>query len=158
MAHVLALYICPNQGMPMQFKTNVLALKGSGLDGDRYAQGKGAWSHAARTTIRHVTLIGQEAIEMANLELGLRDFAPFEPSETRRNILTSGIELNGLVGREFLVGVVLMRGVELADPCKRPSALVKKRGFDSAFIGRGGLRAEILTTGTILLGDDIRNV
>ncbi|MGB4076754.1 MAG: MOSC domain-containing protein, partial [Minisyncoccia bacterium] len=155
-AHIIALFICPNAGQPMQYVTSVEAVKGAGLVGDRYAGNRGAYSHPKPKKIRHVTFIASDRIEMANIELKIQGLAPFKPSETRRNIITSGIELNGLVGKEFSVGPVRMRGVELADPCHRPSALAKKKGFKEAFAGRGGLRAEVLSDGIINIGDDIR--
>ncbi|MBI4090093.1 MAG: sulfurase [Candidatus Kerfeldbacteria bacterium] len=151
MTKVVAIYICKNMGLPMQQVPTVNALAGLGLEGDRYALGQGAYSKAAREAIRHVTLFGAEALEAANRELS----ASFAPHETRRNILTEGIELNNLIGREFLVGPVRMRGLELCDPCGRPSKLAAKEGFATAFLNRGGLRAEILSSGPISPGDPI---
>jgi MOSC domain-containing protein YiiM len=64
-------------------------------------------------------------------------------------------ELNALVGRDFHIGTVLVRGIELCDPCARPSKLSRKAGFKEAFDGRGGLRVEILSEGAIHLGDPV---
>lgn len=150
MGKVLFIYTCPDKGQPMQAKIQVNAIAGIGLEGDRYALGIGAWSKA-RVTVRHVSLIAVEAIAAANDELE----TPFSPWETRRNIVTEGIDLNGLVGKCFTVGGVDMRGVELCDPCARPSKLAGKADFEEAFRERGGLRAEILSSGTISVGDDI---
>ena len=148
---VLALYIAQEKGRAMEERPNVSALAGIGLEGDRYALGGGAWSDSKRKTMRHVSLIAQEAIDEANAALE----RPFERAETRRNIVTQGIDLNALVGKEFLVGSVRMRGVELCDPCGRPSKLSGKDGFEAAFQLRGGLRAEILSSGPIAVGDAI---
>lgn len=155
MAHVLALYTCYYKGDPMLYHAAVSAIAGRGLAGDRYTSGRGAYSNVKPVKTRHVTLIAIERIEMANIELELKGLAPFEPSETRRNIITSGVELSGLVGKEFSVGPVRMRGIELADPCYRPSALANKKGFKEAFLGRGGLRAEIFSSGMMCVGDTI---
>lgn len=87
----------------------------------------------------------------ANNELG----TSFSPAETRRNLLTEGVDLNALVGECFMVGAVKMRGVELCDPCARPSNLAGKDGFETAYRKRGGLRAEILTSGVISCGDQV---
>ncbi|MEK7560268.1 MAG: hypothetical protein AAB522_03135 [Patescibacteria group bacterium] len=92
---------------------------------------------------RSVTLIEQEVIEKTN----------FLSKKTRRNIVVKNFSLNSLVGKEFLVGNVKMRGVELCEPCKRPSKLSGKPGFKEAFYNCGGLRAEILTTGEIRKSD-----
>ncbi len=148
-SEVIAIFICPDKGEPMQEFDSVRAIAGRGLEGDRYAEGKGAYSKSKRVTTRHASLIAIEAIDAANYENG----TDFLPSDTRRNIVTSGIDLNSLVGQEFTVGEVSMKGVELCDPCARPSALSGKKGFEPAFQNRGGLRAEVLTDGLIRKGD-----
>jgi MOSC domain-containing protein YiiM len=148
---ILSIYICSDKGQDMCEVQQVQAVMQVGLMGDRYALGKGAWSHSKTVKIRHVSLIATEAIIEANKLLSV----PFLPQETRRNLLTEGIELNGLVGKRFQVGGVAMRGVELCDPCKRPSALCDKPDFEAAFQLRGGLRAEILSDGMISVGNYI---
>lgn len=139
------------KGVPMVKVAEVKALEGVGLEGDRYAEGKGAYSNSKRKTIRQVSLIAREAIEEAN-RLFSTDFTS---QETRRNIVTEGIDLNSLVGEEFSVGEVKMRGIELCEPCERPSNLIGKKGFKDTFEGRGGLRAEILSSGIIYEADTI---
>lgn len=153
MASVVAICICSDKGLPMRSVESVKALAGKGLEGDRYAEEKGAFSKGKRVAIRHVSLIAQAALAAANLKGNV--FFSFD--ETRRNILTEGIDLNALVGKEFTVGAVRMRGTELCDPCRRPGKLVGKDGaaFESMFDGIGGLRAEILNDGVIQIGSPI---
>ena len=79
----------------------------------------------------------------------------FLASETRRNIVVAYFPLNRLVGKEFIIGEALMRGIELCDPCQRPSKLSGKDGFEEAFAGFGGLRAEVIIGGTIKVGDGL---
>ena len=126
--HVLHLFISPRAGQQMIEMPEVVAVWGKGLEGDRYALGRGAYSKSNRPVVRHVTLIAIEAIREANAELNV----PFLPRDTRRNIVTEGIDLNLLVGKRFMVGGVHMQGVELCAPCARPSAL----------LGRPGVRQE----------------
>ncbi len=151
-AIVEQIFISPDKGVPMVPLETVQAIAGVGLEGDRYALGIGAFSKGKRQVIRHVSLVGLEAIEESNT---LAE-EPFLPSETRRNIVTSGIDLNELVGESFYVGDVEMRGVELCDPCGRPSKLAGKPRFQDAFENRGGLRAEVLSSGLIAVHDTIR--
>lgn len=151
---VTSLFISPEQGASMQKVSQVHAVEG-GLDGDRYQKGEGFWQTVPkpRETVRDVSLISLEAIEEANREFG----TDFEPQDTRRQIVVSGVgDLNELVDKEFQVGEVKMRGVEPCTPCKRPSQLSGKEGFEKAFKNRGGLRAKILTSGTIYEGDEIK--
>jgi len=148
---VTHIFISPNEGEPMQELQEVKAIEQLGLEGDRYAGERGAWSKSKRKVIRQVSLIEQEAIDRANSVLE----TSFLPKETRRNIVVSDFPLNDLIGKEFMVGDVRMRGVELCDPCKRPPKLIGKSGFEESFTGYGGLRAEILTTGQISVGDTV---
>jgi MOSC domain-containing protein YiiM len=133
---------------------NIRAIAGKGLEGDRYALQQGSWKKKGaleHDKKRNVTLIAIEALEAANEILPPQ--MRFLPEETRRNILTKGIDVNSLVGREFSVGPVLLLGVELADPCDRPDKLSGKKGFEHAFVNKGGLNAEILNEGPISVGD-----
>jgi MOSC domain-containing protein YiiM len=152
-SNVVGLYICASAGQPMEARTQARALAGSGFAGDRYATNQGTFSRSARQVMRHVSLIAREAIEEANRDLVERGLAPFGMHETRRNIITEGVDVNALLGREFRIGDVRMRGTEPTRPCHHPSALVQKTGFAEAFATRGGVRAEVLSSGIISVGD-----
>ncbi len=85
-----------------------------------------------------------------------RDYQLFvDPGDTRRNIVTKGIALNHLVGKEFKVGQALLRGIKLCEPCGHMEKL-SKAGAKQGLIHRGGLRAQILETGSIRIGDEVR--
>lgn len=149
--HVEHIYIAPDKGVPMQAVKHIGAFAFRGLAGDRYALGKGAYSKGTRQTVRDVTLLACEDIAAANASAG----TDFTEAETRRNIITSGIDLEELVGCQFTIGVVEMLGIEPADPCGRPSKLSGKPDFKAAFAGRGGLRAQVLTSGLIAVGNTV---
>jgi MOSC domain-containing protein YiiM len=100
--------------------------------------------------LRAVTLIEREAIVAAQTEAGIA----LDERETRRNLVTVGVPLNHLVGQEFTVGPVRMRGVNLSEPCAYLERLTRA-GVRDALIHRGGLRAEILNGGPIGVGDRI---
>ncbi len=97
-----------------------------------------------------VTLIEAEAIEAAIAIVGR-----FTAKDTRRNVVTRGVALNHLVGHTFVVGDVVLRGIELCDPCAR-LARFTSRGFERALEHRGGLRAEVVQSGTIVVGSAVR--
>jgi MOSC domain-containing protein YiiM len=139
----------------MQACAQVRALAGRGLEGDRYATGQGSYSRAKRQVIRHVSIIESEAIEAANAELLQGGLAPFALEETRRNIVLEGADVYASLEREFRIGDVRLRGIEPTRPCHIPSAAANKCGFKEAFSGRGGVRAEILSDGIILVGHEI---
>jgi MOSC domain-containing protein YiiM len=76
--------------------------------------------------------------------------------DSRRNIVTLGVELMWLIGREFEVGEAKLRGIKYCDPCKRPSKLSgNDRSFEEVFHDRGGLVAEVLVSGIISVGDSV---
>lgn len=153
------IFIAPDKGVEMTSIEEVMAIAGVGLDGDRYALGIGAYSKSKIPKVRHVSLISREAIRQANNDLTqpLQDVSDLE-FMTRRNLVTEGVDLTELVGEPFSIGSISLRGVEVCEPCKRPERLSSEvAGFNVAFQNsRGGLRAEILSSGLILVGDVIR--
>ena len=156
MASVVSLFVSPGIGEPMQARTSVRALAGRGLEGDRYALGQGSYSKLPRPVARHVSLIAREAMEAANEELIRHGLIPFELDETRRNIVVEGVNVYELLGQEFRVGAVRLRGSAPTRPCHIPSAAADKTGFAEAYHNRGGIRAEVLSDGVISIGDLIR--
>ena len=149
----MGLFISPGIGKRMQARAMVRALAGQGLQGDRYALGLGSYSRLPRQIVRHVSLIGREAMAAANEELIRRGSAPFEPDETRRNIVVEGVDVYALLDREFRISAVRLRGTDITRPCHVPSAAAGKTGFKEAYHDRGGILAEVLSNGLISLGD-----
>ena len=78
------------------------------------------------------------------------------PGESRRNLVTRGVALNHLVGRDFQIGEVKARGIRLCEPCDHLQR-VTGRELIKGLRHRGGLRAQILTQGTIRIGDSVRS-
>ncbi len=156
---VVSIQIAREASAPMESIPEVRAVPGRGLEGDRYFRGRGFYSRKASLGGREVTLVEVESVEallrgVVNAEgqtLGIK----LTPAETRRNIATSGVPLNHLVNQEFWVGEVLMRGTRLCEPCQHLEDLTHK-GVLGGLVHRGGLRARILSEGTIHVGDIIR--
>jgi hypothetical protein len=148
---VVHIFIAPDKGLPIEEVQMVEAIADKGLFGDRYSTQQGSWSNSKMDVIRHVTLIEIEAINAANEEFGTN----FTPKDTRRNMVTKGIDLNALVNSVFKVGPVRILGVELCDPCDRPSVLSGVKGFKEAFDSRGGVRGRVLNDGYIIIGDPV---
>jgi MOSC domain-containing protein YiiM len=149
-ATVVSIHIAAAGAAPMKSIREVRASAGQGLEGDRYALKSGTYSGHA-TSGREVTLIESEAIEALQRDYGIA----IEPGATRRNIVTCGVALNHLVGKEFYVGEVLLRGDRLCEPCTHMEKLTLK-GALRGLIHRGGLRAEIVRGGIVRVSDPIR--
>lgn len=149
-ARVECLLVATDRHADMLDLPAVQVKSGCGIVGDRF------FRRSTRHPERNITLIGAEAIEAvaAELALAIPLWAP------RRNVVTRGIELNGLVGHTFRVGHVLLRGIEPCDPCAVLGRNLETEGCSRdtiirAFMGRGGLRATILSDGVIRRGDMI---
>jgi len=155
---VVAINVAAGAGKPMESRPEVRAVPGRGLEGDRYFLGSGYYSAKPSHGGREVTLIEMETLEalltgVLNAE-GARGDVTLTAAESRRNIATRGVPLNHLVGREFTVGAVRMRGTRLCEPCKYLEGLTRP-GVMGGLVHRGGLRATILSAGIIRVGDDI---
>ena len=145
------LHVCIAEAgsQPMQELPEARLVAGVGIDGDRYATGKGHYSKLPRAD-RQVTLI-----EIETLEAIRRDHRiPIEPQETRRNLTTRGVPLNHLVGRRFRVGEVVLHGERLNVPCKYLDGLLGRELF-GPLTNRSGLNCTIVTGGIIRPGDPV---
>lgn len=153
---IYSIYISSNAGSKMIRQDKVKLVKGIGIEGDRYALGVGAFSNSDPKKNRDITLIAKIGIDTSNRLLKYDGLAEFDMSETRRNVVIDQIqpnELNALVGKVFYLGKIKLMGEELCDPCERPSKLANKKGFLKAYDNNGGIRAQVLDSGEITIGD-----
>lgn len=146
---VAAIAVAPAVGSPIDMVQSVQAKAARGLEGDRYCAPSAPVDgvHAPETEI---TLIEIEEIGTFNHAHG----TSLAPGDFRRNIVTSGIRLNDLVSVEFNVGEARLRGLELCEPCTTLAAITDARVL-RAMAHRAGLRAEIVRSGEIRVGDTI---
>ena len=148
MADVVSIFIAEKRGAPMRAVASVECVADRGLVGDRY------YDIALKSSgDQGVTLIESEHIDAFCQETGI-DLSADMP---RRNIVTRGVRLNELVGRPFVLGDSVLQGIELAEPCR----LFQRRTHREVlkfFLNKGGLRARVLKTGLIAVGDDLSQV
>ena len=144
------IYIRQTPGGPQVERDAVTVVADSGIEGDRY------FGHHDEPG-QNITLVEAEEVEAFAREHG----RPHDLSITGRNLVTRGVRLTALVGREFVVGSVRLRGVELCEPCLglgtaltsaelTPAAVVKR------FLHRAGLRADVVSGGVIERGALVR--
>ena len=134
---------------PMRAIAEARAIPGVGLEGDRYALGQGTFFKPEPS--HELTLIEAEAIEALR-----RDYlVELSPGDARRNLVTRDVPLNHLVGKEFFIGEVKIRGIRLCEPCDHLQQLTGQPVI-KGLLHRGGLRAQILSEGTIHVGDIVR--
>jgi len=135
---VEAIHIGPEKAGALARVEAVRALAGKGLEGDRKFYADGAKPGQA------LTLVEAEVVEDVDLPSG----------GTRRQVTVRGVRLNDLVGKRFKVGEVECVGVELCEPCLHLQSLTRP-GIIAELTHRGGLNADILTDGTIAVGDAV---
>jgi MOSC domain-containing protein YiiM len=146
---VEAIHVAAAAGAPVRPVDETRAIAGVGLEGDRYAEGRGHYQDGRVS--RDLTLVEAEAAEALAREHGIA----LAPGETRRNLTTRGVRLNDLVGRRFWVGDVLCLGTRLCEPCQYLADLTGKPLL-RPLVHRGGLRADIVRGGVIRVGDQVR--
>ena len=149
--NVERIYISEKPGGEQIDCESISVIAGSGIEGDRYL---GRHDEPGQ----NLTLIEAEVLE----DFIQEQLRPHDFSISHRNIVTRGVRLNDLVGREFTIGDVRLLGVELCDPClglgtalstpEYPASAIVKR-----FVDKGGLRADIRSSGIIARGADIRS-
>jgi MOSC domain-containing protein YiiM len=144
---VVALYISPTAMEPMQSVGEARLVEGRGIEGDRrYLHGDEVSED--EEPAYEVTLIEEETIETLHYETKVSVSA----EALRRNIVTRGFSVNHLVEREFQIGDVKLRGLSLYEPSPQ---LMENIGHKLAvsLMHRGGLVAEILSSGMVRVGD-----
>jgi MOSC domain-containing protein YiiM len=150
MPSVSQILIAESPASPMTSRSEVRAVPGKGIEGDRYFGGIGTFSPHPHKPDYEITLVEKEKIDAFARETGL----PFTAFHARRNLVTEGVDLNALAGKEFLVGEVRIRGIRWCEPC----SYLAKTTFPetlSGLVHKGGLRAQIATEGTIRVGDAV---
>ena len=141
---VVALFTVDRRAAPMKKVEQLYALAGRGIEGDRYFLGTGTYSKSPEPG-RQVTLIKSEVLESLKDKLEIT----IKPKESRRNILTQGIEINDLIGTEFYVGTVRLRAHRITQPCLYLEKLLDQPGLYKELWDNGGISCEILSDGVI---------
>jgi MOSC domain-containing protein YiiM len=149
---VVSIQISTDRSEKLKNVEQIKAIEGMGLEGDRYYKRTGTYSDKHDES-REATFIEVEALEALSKDYKLE----LDGAESRRNISTRGIALNHLVGKEFKVGEAVFRGIRLCEPCthlEETSGKPVRKGL----IHRGGLRAQIVKSGLIHVGDEVESL
>ncbi len=142
---VVSIHVADGAGLPARPLARARLLAGRGIDGDRHVIGTGTFPS------------GLPGSALTLIERGVCDELGLTADEHRRNIVVEGLELNQLVGHEFMIGRVRCRGMRLCEPC---TVIQRYAGSPilRPLVHRGGLRADILTDGEVGTGDRVQVV
>ena len=124
---------------------SIEVVSGKGIKGDRYF-------HDFNEEGNQLTLIESENIDYYNKTFNTN----FKYLEFRRNLVTQNIQLNDLIGKTLIVGEIKIKAHDLCRPCKNLQEKLGKDNIIKEFLRRGGLRCEILNSGNITIGDNIK--
>jgi hypothetical protein len=138
---VEALVVAPAAEAPVVLVDEALAIAGRGLEGDRYAAGAGTFASGRPGS--DLTLVDAAVLDTFDRDI-----------DHRRNVVVRGTDLNALVGREFMLGDARCRGRRLCEPCAHLDRL-NGGGVLRPLVHRGGLRADVLSDGTVRVGDQL---
>jgi MOSC domain-containing protein YiiM len=151
---VKAILCAENAGEVMFPNDHAELQAGKGIVGDRYYSSQGTFSKdLADTPDFHVTLIEQEQIDKFNQKTGFF----YSGTDFRRNIVTTGIDLNELEGKVFTIGTLRLKGVRLCEPCAHLANILGAELMEH-MVHKAGLRACILDSGVISLADKLSQV
>jgi MOSC domain-containing protein YiiM len=139
------IFVTPEHEQLPQPVDRVRALASKGLEGNRYFFADGEAPPG-----RALTVIAAEELEYLEGQHGIR----VTGAESRRNVLTRGVDVNALVGKRFRIGEVECYGVELCEPCTHLRSMTHPDVI-KGLTHRAGLNADILGDGEIAVGDPV---
>jgi len=124
---------------PIVEADEIECIAGRGICGDRYFGFEENYKG-------QITFFSFDVFEEMRRELQIPEAAP---AATRRNVFVSGTDLNSLVGKDFEIQGVRFVGMEECRPCYWMNHAFRDERAENWLKGRGGLRARILTSGTL---------
>ena len=149
---VLEIWLTGAAAEPMRRVTAVEAVAGRGLAGDRYALGGGTWAQYPNLE-KQVTLIDRDDVAAVAAETA----SDLTAGDTRRNLVTTGIDLPDLVGHWFAVGDALLFGMKRCPPCAHLERLTGAK-LVKAMLHRGGINAAVFVGARVAEGAAVRPV
>ena len=145
MSKIIEIGITKESNKEIEKVKSIEVVSGKGIKGDRYF-------HDFNEEKIQLTLIESENIDYYNKTFDTN----FKYLEFRRNLVTQNIQLNDLIGKTLIVGEIKIKAHDLCRPCKNLQEKLGKDNIIKEFLRRGGLRCEILNSGNITIGDDIK--
>jgi len=121
--------------------------KGKGIVNDRYYEN-------FKEKKEQVTLISLEEINAFNNQVNQN----IEPKDFRRNIIVSGIDLNKLIDKQIKINQVILKIHEICQPCKYLQDRLKLPSLVKLLVNKSGVRAEIIKSGNLSVGDTIKKI
>ena len=145
MPEVIKIGITEKNNQKIQEVKTIKVIANQGIVGDRHFK-------EFNDPFNQLSLIESENIDYYNIKYGLN--IPY--IDFRRNIITKGIKLNGLIGKKLKIGSVQVEGMDLCRPCRHLNESLNQVNVLKEFLRKGGLRCQILNSSNINIGDKIK--
>ena len=145
MGKIKAINISNFDGENTFYVNQALLMKNKGIINDRYYEN-------FKKNCEQVTLIESEKIDDFNKKIRKKiDYKDF-----RRNIITSGIDLNKTINKKIQINNVILRIHDLCQPCKYLQDKLGIGNLIKLIAFKSGVRAEIIKSGEIFSYDQIK--
>ena len=140
MAKIKAINISNLEGENTFYVNQAILMKNKGIINDRYYRN-------FKNSYEQVTFIESEKIDDFNKKINKKiDYKDF-----RRNIITSGIDLNKTINKKIQINNVVFKIHELCQPCKYLQNKLEVKNLVKLLAFKSGVRAEILMSGELSL-------
>ena len=147
MSNIIEIWITEESNKEIEKVKFIEVVARKGIKGDRYF-------NDVNEERKQLTLIESENIDYYNKTFNTN----FKYLEFRRNLVTQNIQLNDLIGKTLSIGEIKIKAHDLCRPCKPLQEKLGKNNIIKEFLRRGGLRCEILNSGNIKIGDNIKTI
>ena len=145
MAKIKAINIANVSGNNTFYINQAILNKNKGIVNDRYYENY-------INNYEQITLIESEKIDYFNKILKEN----FDYKDFRRNIITTGINLNNLVNKKIRINNVILKVHKLCQPCKYLQRKLNVKNLVKLLVNRSGICAEIFKSGNISTFDKIK--
>jgi MOSC domain-containing protein YiiM len=127
---------------PLLEVQKIECVAGHGIRGDRFYDYRDNYKG-------QITFFSVEVFEKLAARFGLTNKSA---GDLRRNVIVSDVNLNDLIGEEFSIQGLRLRGTAHCRPCYWMNHALAP-GAEEFLHGNGGLRAQILSDGVMAVGD-----
>ena len=145
MPKIKAINITNLSGESTIYVNQAILKRNKGIINDRYYEN-------FKKKYEQVTLIESEKINNFNNKIKSK----FNYKDFRRNIITTGIDLNKMINKKIQINNVVLKIHQLCQPCRYLQNKLSADNLVKLLTNKGGVRAEIVQSGIISTFDEIK--
>ena len=147
MPKIKAINITNLSGESTIYVNQAILERNKGIVNDRYYKN-------FKKKYEQVTLIESEKISYFNNNIKRK----FNYKDFRRNIITTGINLNEMINKKIQINNVVLKIHQLCQPCRYLQNKLNIDNLVKLLANKAGVRAEIIQSGVISTFDEIKIV